>query len=177
MIFFGFLRWKWQRDKGQRKSQLTHWCAHIHTLHNAQPHSKNSWWLYIYVCACVCGWVDAFKCASSSHVSLCSLHILYHKISLPLNKACSLKWGKTQENQSYNYPHFLCHFKRRRTLWPLYRCGGGWAWLSFFISTNFVLKESTVLSIPSADIFVQWQEGAGEEKQENKHKAERKRCL
>lgn len=83
MIFFGFLRWKWQRDKGQRKSQLTHWCAH--TLKNAQPHSKNSWWL--------CVWVHLSVHAAHMWVSADS-NILYLKIPLLLNKTCSLKWRK-----------------------------------------------------------------------------------
>lgn len=118
------------------------------TLSDARPHSKNSWWLYMCVCVCVWverGWGGAFKCACSSAV----LSISQGCLSLQINLAC---WsgGKTQENQSYNYPDFPCHLKQRRTRSLTAVLARGWASVTVLIIANFVIG-SMALSIPPAD--------------------------
>lgn len=121
-------------------------------LSDARPHSKNSWWL---ICVCVCerecmtvyvgGGGGAFKCACSSAV----LSISQGCLSLKIKPA---RWsgGKTQENQSYNYPDFLCHLKQGRTpsLTAVLACGR--ASVTVLIIANFVIG-SMALSILPAD--------------------------
>lgn len=76
-------------ERQRAKKESVDSLMRTHTLNNAQPHSKNSWW--VYVC------VGVFKCACSSHVSLCRLEHLVSQDFSPLqflNKACSVKWRK-----------------------------------------------------------------------------------
>lgn len=122
-------------------------------LSDARPHSKNSWWLYLCVCVCVSAWLfvcvggggGAFKCACSSAV----LSISQGCLSLKIKPA---RWsgGKTQENQSYNYPDFLCHLKQRRTPSRTAVLACGRASVTVLIIANFVIG-SMALSILPAD--------------------------
>lgn len=139
MIFRGFLRWKWQRDKGQGKSQLTHRCAHARTLSAMHDHTPKIVGGFV----CVCG--GAFKCARRSAV----LSISQRCLCLKIKPAC---WsgGNTQENQSYNYPDFLCHLKQRRTLSLTAVLARGRASVTVLISANFVIGSMVPSILPAA---------------------------
>lgn len=105
-----FLRWKWQRDKGQKNWLID---VHVHTLGTAPPRSKNSWWhcdapaSRVLGCMCV---RTTFKCAHGSNASF--RHLVSRDVSFLKWKLAQPSEGETLENQSHNYPDFHCHFKR-----------------------------------------------------------------
>lgn len=110
---------------------------------------------------CVC--VRAREPLQSSNSRFLSLQI----------KPAHWSAGRTQENQSYNYPDFLCHFKRRTAQNLTAVLVWGRVSVTVRISTNFVLIESTVPSILLADSRAQWQKCEAEEKHEQGRSIER----
>lgn len=94
---------------------------------------------------CVCVGGGAFKCARRSAV----LSISQRCLCLKIKPAC---WsgGNTQENQSYNYPDFLCHLKQRRTLSLTAVLARGRASVTVLISANFVIGSMVPSILPAA---------------------------
>lgn len=110
------------------------------------------------MCARVGG--GAFKCARRSAV----LSVSQRCLRLKTKPAC---WsgGNTQENQSYNYPDFLCHLKQRRTLSLTAVLARGRASVTVLISANFVIGSMVPSILPAASRVVHGERARPRERQ------------
>ena len=139
----------------ERVSWLIDARTHTHTLNNAQSHSKYSWLVCVRACACVWvgGWLRLSVHAAHMWVSA-GLNVLYLKNSLPLqflNKAAQWSGGGNTRESIIQLSRFPLSLQTQKNSVSDHRIGVGAGERDcFFISTNFVLTASTVLSIPLA---------------------------
>ena len=124
-----------------------------HTLNNAQPHSENSWWVYL----CVCG--GALKCARGSHACVSAGSSFFvSQDFFPsfqfLSKACSVKWRENTRESIIQLSRFPLSLQTEEN-WGSDRlcwCGGAGERDRFY-QHKLCLIESTVLSVLLAVAF------------------------